>query len=180
MVEPEWRIQQAFLQLEFAIKTMLYFERGDIDQAAFDSSAIIRLPEGDLRYPDSSFNTYKDLILAAQNLYSTVLGFSAISLEAALVDAGIRNDPADTSPRGDLRTLIYQIRCAFAHDMMYPKWRVDGRYRRQLNANLNGSPFLVDLSALDGQPFELEHVGGMLGYLAVKKEVLEWIREQSG
>jgi hypothetical protein len=179
MISPARRIHQAFLQLEFAIKVMRHFELGHVDKALLDRDTVIRLPEGELRYPESSFNTDRDLVLAAQNLYSSVLGLSAISLEAALSDAGIRNNPADTSPRGDLRTLVYQIRCTFAHDMMYPRWQVADRYLRELRFIVGGSKRTVDLRRLNGQLFELESVGGMLVYLEIKKELLRWLVDLS-
>jgi hypothetical protein len=179
MVTPEWRIKQAFLQLEFAIKVMCHFERRDIDKASFDRDTVLRLPEGVLRYPVSSFNTYEDLILAAQNVYSTTLGFSAISLDTAFVRAGVRNDPANVSDRGNLRALVYQVRCAFAHDMMYPKWRIDERYRREMNLTLRGMSRTIDLRPLNGQPFELESIGGMPSWVAIKDEMLAWMSERS-
>jgi hypothetical protein len=47
---------------------------------------------------------------------------------------------ADTSPEGSARVLIYQIRCAFAHDPLNPVWtpkpdKYNHRYRVTLQLN---------------------------------------------
>lgn len=135
----------------------------------------IRTPGGLLQYPQGAFHTDQDLILAAQNVYSTALGVCAIALESALQDYGIMNDPRDMSEKGALRSFIYQIRNAFAHDAMLPRWSVKGTYQRVFDLHRFGIPILVDLSHLDGKSLELEQFGGMRGFEALRDAVLRWI-----
>ena len=175
MLEPKERIRFAFLQLEFSIKLFCHFERGEVDKDSFDRQTTIRLPGGDLSFPHSAFHTYRDLVLASQNVYSTTLGLSAVALDTALSDGGIRNDPTDLSERGQLRSFIYMVRCAFAHDLMHPKWEARGQYARTYQLNLGAHSLSVDMAALNGRPLELEDFGGMLSYLAMKDAVLAWL-----
>ena len=174
-VPPQKRIKWAFLQLEFSIKLSRLFENREIDKESFDSEMLVSSPEGRLFFPQSSFNTYEDLILASQNVYSTSLGLSAIALEKAYVDAGILNDPSDRTPKGDLRSFVYMLRCAFAHDLMYPKWKAKSSYARVFNLDLGELSRAVDVAALNGSHLELSDFGGMRTYLAIKDMVLTWL-----
>jgi hypothetical protein len=174
---PVERINQAFLQLEFAVKLMCYFELKQVDKRTFDTATHVHLDSGSLNFSDNSFKTYDDLILAAQNNYQIALGFSAIVLESGLQDAGLNNNPTDVSPQGQLRTLVYMIRNAFAHDMMMPRWRVDERYRRLFDLQLPTLPLQVDLSELDGRSFDDQAIGGISRYFEIKDGVLRLIAE---
>src|ERR1017187_753845 len=174
-ITPVVRINQAFLQLEFAVKLMCYVELEKLDKRTFDTDTLVLLEDGNLNFHDNSFNTYDDLILAAQNNYQIALGFSAIALESGLQDAGLNNNPKDMSPEGQLRTLVYMIRNAFAHDMMMPRWRVDERYRRLLDIQLSTRLLQVSLSELDGRPFDAKAIGSMSGYFEIKDAVLRLV-----
>lgn len=175
MLEPKERIRFAFLQLEFSIKLFCHFERGEIDKDSFDRQTTIRLPGGDLSFPHSAFHTYHDLVLASQNVYSATLGLSAVALDTALSDAGLKNDPSDLSDRGQLRSFVYMVRCAFAHDLMHPKWEARGPYVRSYDLAIGAHSRSVDVTVLNGRPLELEDFGGMLVYLAIKDAVAGWV-----
>ena len=174
-VSPQKRIKWAFLQLEFSIKLYRLFESREIDKESFDREMWVSSPEGRLFFAQSSFNTYEDLILASQNVYSVSLGLSVIALETACVDAGIRNDPLDRTPKGELRSFVYMLRCAFAHDLMFPKWEARSSYARVFNLDLGILSRVVDVAALNGSHLELSDFGGMLTYLAIKDMVLAWL-----
>ena len=173
---PEQKLKQAFLQLEFSIKLFRYFERHEINKESFDCHTKIILPDGEWSFPKSSFNTYDDLILASQNVYSSSLGLSAIALDTVCSEAGIANNPDDLSSKGQLRSFVYMLRCAFAHDLMLPKWEARGKYARVYELELNGDKKYIDVISLNGQGLELEDFGGFLAYLAVKEEVLSWLK----
>lgn len=155
---------------------MTYFELNKIDKKEFDRDTTILLENGSMVFGDDTFHTYDDLILAAQNNYMITLGFSAIVLDSSLQKAGIKNAPNDHSDIGQLRSLVYMIRCAFAHDMMYPYWNVKGPYQRQIKLNLKDKNLMVDLTALDNKIFDVSHIGGIKGYTAIKEEVLKIIK----
>lgn len=176
MIPPDHRIRQAFLHLEFSIKLFLYFEKGLVAQDEFDCDTTIQTREGEVRFGRGAFYTSRDLVLAAQNVYSSALGVCAIAMESALADFGSERNPADDSPKGQLRALVYQMRNAFAHDAMLPCWRVRGPHRRVLDLRAFGVPSLVDLEQLDGQALDLEQFGGMKGLERVRDAVLRWVR----
>ena len=110
---PVERINQAFLQFEFAVKLMNYFELRKVDNQVFDTATVVLLDRGSISLHDNTFNSYDDLILAARNNYQITLGATAITLDNSLDEAGNKHDASDTSPRGQLRKLVYMIRCAF-------------------------------------------------------------------
>ncbi len=64
-------------------------------------------------------------------------GVTAITLNRALEDARIKSNPNDQSEKGCLRTLIYMIRYAFAHNMIEPRWKVKRKYMKKIELNLN-------------------------------------------
>jgi hypothetical protein len=161
------RIDQAILSLEFAIKVMNYVALGKINKEDLDSDTLIHLPGGNLSFGQSTFHTYGDLVHASENLYSQALAVSAVAMEAALQGAGIRNDPNDRSDRGQLRSLVYMIRSAFAHDLQVPTWEVRGPYAKQMQVRFGRHDLWVDLNALNDQPLMLEHFGGPSGVLGL-------------
>jgi hypothetical protein len=174
-MKPSDRVHQAFLHLQFSIKLLCYVEMGLVRKDEFDCATEIRTPEGLLRFEANAFNTYDDLILAAQNVYSSALGVCAIALESALKDFGVANDPNDSSPKGQLRTFVYQVRNAFAHDAMTPSWSAKGPYRRTYDLRTFGIAEPVNLEALDGQTLELDQFGGMRGFEGLRDAVLNWV-----
>lgn len=170
-MNPIERIDQAFLQLEFAIKLMNYVELGRLNKDEFDLYTLIKLERKNIRFGDNTFHTYKELKNAAINNYLITLGMSVITLETSLQDAGIYNDLYDFSSKGQLRALVYMIRCAFAHDMMTPCWKVDSRYQRIIELNLGGGKISIDLCKLNGMAFEDSHIGGIETYYEIKNAV---------
>ena len=116
------------------------------------------------------FNSPEDIILAAQNSYVITLGFSAISLDTVLDESGLARGKAPDNVR-DLRDLIYMVRCAFAHDMMDPRWEARGPFSRTLHIYLPHRTVVIDVGALDGRSFELDHIGGAEAYFEMKEKI---------
>jgi len=174
-MKPPYRVQQAFLQLEFSIKLFRYFEKGLVDKDAFDCVTDIPTTHGRVRLAADAFHTPVDLVLAAQNVYSSTLGVCAIAMDSALSDHSIDRNPSDRSPQGQLRTFVYQLRNAFAHDAMTPSWHVKGQHRQILDLRKFGLPALVDLRELDGQAVELDQFGGFPALEAVRDSVTRWV-----
>jgi hypothetical protein len=169
-------IEQAFLQLAFAIKLLAFLDLKKIDKNEFDIDLILG-KHGEIAYGHGTFNTYDDLINAAHNNFNLTLGFTAITLETSLQTAGISNNPSDQSPNGMLRTLIYMIRNAYAHDLMHPKWEVKGQYRKQLIIELQNETVELDLSEKHGQPFDVKDIGGHETYFQIKEKICQLIEE---
>jgi hypothetical protein len=87
-------------------------------------------------------------------------------------------DPADTSPAGSARVLIYQIRCAFAHDPLNPVWTpkvnmYDHRYRvtvqvkRPSGESLTTREIEFHPPSLKNKHLSPDDIGGLGGYLGL-------------
>ena len=177
-MEPLARIGQAFLQLQFAIKLMTYLEMKreqdrDAFRQEFDRDLTVVLPGRNLVYPGSAFRRYKDLIIGAQNSFMITFEFSAITLDSSMELVGWSRDPNDRSPRGQLRSLVYMVRCAVAHNAMTPSWKVKPKYQYALE--ILELELQVDLKALNGRPFEDKHIGGMEGWFAIRDQTVAFL-----
>ena len=174
---------QAFLQLEFSIKLMDYIELGGInvelgnnDEIKFDTNALIQYGHGTIRFPSGNFGTKGDLICASINNFNIILGFTAITLDASLKKAGFKNNSNGQAPNDKLCTLVYMIRCAYAHDMMHPKWEVKKKFQKPLTIELKGRTIDLDFSQKNGQCFDINDIGGHLAYFDIKDEVINMIK----
>lgn len=165
------RIDQAFLQLDFAVKLLQYIEDEKISKKEFDIAIDVASRFGTLSFPQNSFHTYDDLIHAAQNNYMITLGFSAIAMDSSIDKNEWKNNPNDTSPDGQLRLLVYMVRCAFAHDMMTPVWNVKPNNFKTIPIYIGSQVHHVDLKALNGTRFEDDHIGGLAGWISIRDQV---------
>ena len=111
----------AFLQVEFAIKLLSYCELGKISLAEFDAEQIVLLEHDNLRVPPGNFRILEHVIRAASVTVSSALGASALVLNKAWEVAGIHPDPQSANGAVKLRTLVYMVRCAYAHGLADPK-----------------------------------------------------------
>jgi hypothetical protein len=173
-------VEQAFLQLTFAIKLLTYIELGRIQKAEFDGDVLILLKRRNLRFREQTFRSDNDLVSAAQNNYTLTLGFTSIVLESAMTAAGMPADLPTSSPHRDLRALVYMIRCAFAHDMMHPRWEARGPFARVLDVDLPSERLRVEVEALNGQPFDPIQIGGIEAYFEIKDAVITLVEHSAG
>lgn len=122
--------------------------------------------------------TPEELTADAAHLILIALGSTAMSLNKALeVVYGKKFVAADTSAEGSARVLIYQIRCAFAHDPLNPVWTPEPKkYNYQYRVTLqvdrqNGEPVIQKIRfhppSLKGTPLSTDHIGGLEGYLGL-------------
>jgi len=58
----------------------------------------------------------------ARNMILMALGTTAICANKAMEAVFGKTNPRDTGPFGSARVILYQIRCAFAHDPLNPVW----------------------------------------------------------
>ena len=70
------------------------------------------------------------------------LGNTAIGTQKALEVLYGLPDAKDTTPAGSARVIVYQIRCAFAHDPLNPVWNPKPRFKHTYEVFLypKGSP----------------------------------------
>ena len=114
-----------------------------------------------------------------RNMILMTLGTTAIAMNKALeVVYGKEFDPADTSPAGSARVLIYQIRCAFAHDPLIPVWtpnmnRYDHRYRvtvqvkRPSGESITNREIEFHPPSLKNKHLSSDDIGGLGGYMGL-------------
>lgn len=153
-------VEIAFLQVEFSLKLLSYCEREKINLADFDTNHIVLLEQENLRFPQGHFERLEDIIKATSVTVSLAFSASALTLDKAWEIAGICPDPQSEDERVKLRTLVYMVRCAYAHGVADPKWKVQGNFRQVLEVNLSGEPITLDLRELDGQDFNFDELGG--------------------
>jgi hypothetical protein len=98
------------------------------------------------------------------NTVLAAMSISAIAADRALDDTfGAKPDPAAaSSDRDATRVIIYQLRNAYAHDPLNPRWVCRPGYLGVFR--INALNFTLDTTALNGQPWNIAHVGGPLEY----------------
>lgn len=169
-------VEHAFRQLEFSIKLMCYSELGHIDLAKFDSDVTIILEKENIGFNTGSFQSTDDVVLASQINVGICFGVSAIVLDAAFASAGIKGKPESRDQVDELRTLVYMVRCAFAHNIAYPQWEARGPYSRKLELCLEPTPLSIDLEHLNGQDFEYSQIGGFANWYKIRDLSLQRIK----
>jgi hypothetical protein len=170
-------VERAFKNLEFAIRFMCYFEQGHVDVKHFDKDLTILFERESINFPAGAFGTPESLNQPVQSLVSIAFGTSAMVLEVAFGAAGIARTPRSRDSESELRTLVYMVRCAFAHNPAFPRWEARGSdYARRFALELDASLLTVDFAALNGQLFDYEHIGGFANWFRVKEASLALMR----
>jgi hypothetical protein len=161
-------VEIAFLQVEFSIKLLSYCELEKINPVEFDTDHVVLLDTENLDFPKGQFSRPEDIIRAAGVYVSSSIGASALVLDKAWEVAGIDPDPDSGDERVKLRTMVYMIRCAYAHGVADPSWEVRGRYRRMLDVNLPNGVIELDLRDRHGQSFDFDQLGGHRKWLDIR------------
>lgn len=162
-------VDRAFTHLEFAIKLMCYIEADHVDREKFDTDVTLLLERENVGFPANTFQSVDSLALAAQATVGISFGVTAIVLDAAFEAAGISRSPESNSPDDLLRTLVFMIRSAFAHNPAMPCWEVRGSYVRVISLQLEGEIISVNLPTLHGTPFEYMHIGGLANWYRIRR-----------
>ena len=159
--------------LAYAVKNLTYTEQHKIDKGHFDQNIQVNLPGGVVQpFPSGMFNTYDDLILAAGNSYQMTMGFTSIVIDTALSDFGLARDLPVGHQHRDLRALVYMIRCAFAHNMMFPKWHISSpAFKRVMTVPIYGGHVVVDTTNIHDKSLHEDDIGGHAGYYGIVDQV---------
>jgi hypothetical protein len=118
------------------------------------------LESGRLHFPSGHFSTTDDIVRGAGIGVLQAFSVSVLVLDKAFEVACIKADPEASDNAVRLRTLVYMLRCAYAHGPADPRWEVRGKYLRTFSVDLDRVPISLDLAALHGQPFLVDHIGG--------------------
>ncbi len=169
-------LEIAFLQLEFVIRLLSYCELKKIDPSEFDTDHTVLLENGNLRFPTGHFSDLDNIIRAANVSVSLAFGGSALALDKAYEVAGIKPDPASKDGLIKLRTLVYMVRCAYAHGVAEPKWEVRDKYQQALEVELAGKQITIDLRKLDGQDFNFDQLGGHRSWFNIRDDTISALR----
>lgn len=102
--------------------------------------------------------TPRELVVVAFNVVFATLGVLAIAADSALDSLGPRR-VEDMSEVGALRTIVYMLRCAFAHDPLTPTWECRKDYRGRFE--IPSIHVAVDFAALDGKTLTPGDLGGL-------------------
>ena len=151
----------AFRQIGFAIKLLFYCELGKICPSEFDGyDCVVSLEQGTIGFSPGNFSDADKINKTAA--ISVLLAFagSALGLDQACEAAGIKPCPESRCQRTKLRTLVYIIRCAFAHSLAAPKWEIKGKYKVEMTFELAREKITIDLGKLDGEHFDFPQIGG--------------------
>lgn len=172
-------VVQAFKQLEFALKLTCYCARGDLDRDKFDSNVEIWEEEKNVvLLPAGLFPTDQEILVVSQINEIICLGVSAIVLDAAFETAGIKTNPEANHPDNVLRTLVYMVRCAFAHNFANPCWEARGKYARKIKLDLDSKSLCMDLGALNGKVFNFNDFGGLANWYKIKEMAVQMIQDK--
>jgi hypothetical protein len=167
-------VEIGFRQLEFAIKLLSFCELEKIDPAAFDTEHLVQLAGGSLKFPSGPFSTRNDLNRAASIAVLLAFSGSILVLDQAFDAAGMKPKPDATDNIGQLRALIYMVRCAHAHRIADPHWEVRGKYARTLTVHIDGVTISLDLRPLHGEAFDIDrHLGGYVTWYRIRNAVVQ-------
>ena len=111
-------------------------EQGRINPSTFRDQ--IRIDDGGKGLGIKKHFTADEMVGLGRNNRLMALGTTAIATETAMHAVLGQIEPADTSPLGSARAIIYQIRCAVAHDLLNPVWRPNpARYNHTYRITVN-------------------------------------------
>jgi hypothetical protein len=141
---------------------------GHVKPSNFDTDHLTQLPNGSLHFPSENFSDDESIWRAASINVVMAFGASVLALDQAFEAFGITCDPEAVDNVTRLRTLVYMVRCAHAHRIADPRWEVRGKYLRTLVVDLGGDVISLDLRALNGAGFDVELIGGYVGWYRIR------------
>jgi len=162
-------VDRAFRHLEFSIKLMCYIELDHIDREKFDTDITLCLERENVSFPADTFQSMDSLVRVARTNVGISFGITAIVLDAAFETASIKPRPESDVADDLLRTFVYMVRCAFAHNPALPCWEVRGSYQRNLDLKLEGENISIDLSRLHGKSFDYADIGGLANWYRIRR-----------
>ncbi|MEY9590994.1 hypothetical protein ABIA06_003285 [Bradyrhizobium yuanmingense] len=152
---------------EFAIRLLSYCELGNIKPSDFDTDHLTQLPNGSLHFPSGRFADQDSIEGAANVNVLVAFGASVLALDQAFESFGPKPDIESNDNIVRLRTLVYMMRCAYAHRIADPRWEVRAKYRRTLVVMLKSFEIKLDLAPLDQAAFDIDAIGGYLGWYEI-------------
>jgi hypothetical protein len=112
----------------------------------------------------------------ARNLVLMAFASTALATDKAMDIVFGNKNPDDISGIGSARAILYQIRCAFAHDPLVPIWNTKGKYKNIYRVTVNVpresgtmTPRTIEFYPLSlaGKHLKFADFGNLGGYLAL-------------
>ena len=161
-------IEIALLQISFTLKLLTYCEDETKALIPLDADLFVELKNSSLRFPPGNFSNREDVIKAASVAVSCAIGASALVLDEAWQIIGYKPDATSEHDVIKLRTLVYMVRCAYAHGISEPKWQAREPYKGKFEFELPSTGAIsVDGAQLDGKVLNLDAdlgSSGLAGY----------------
>jgi hypothetical protein len=168
------QLEALVLAQDFIVFVLNLFEAinsGTISPTSFAEDTTFQGAVGSVRI--RTRYTQPELKADAWNLLFSAIAITSQAADRALCDAlgkrPLDRDgalPIDELPDFEAAwTLVYMIRCAFAHDPFNPRWECKGRYRGTLQVTALGLP--MDLRLRNGERLQSAELGGLGGYLSL-------------
>lgn len=138
----------------------------------------IRLDEGGRGVDFQATYILEQLQAYTSNLTRMALGNTAIATHKALEVLFGPVDPTETSPTGSARVILYQVRCAFAHDPLNPVWtpkvnQYDRTYKVTVKVTRSSGELATSREigfhppSLKNKHLAADDFGGLGGYLGL-------------
>jgi hypothetical protein len=130
----------------------------------------------------------EDIQLFGRNNLLMSLGTAAIATDTAMDAVFTKvNKPHDTSDLGAARAIMFQIRCAFAHDPLTPVWKTDiDRYKYNYriavrvpleSGEIESRTIEFHPPSLRGKHLSALDFGGLGGYMGLLQFCLEKVEK---
>jgi len=166
-------LNTAFLQFEFSLKLWHYVQTYPLDLNKFDIDLTVTGHGSHIVMNKGNFKSQAEIEIATGNITSMSFGSAVIALWEAINSHGYSVPNELDSEVNALFALIYQLRCAYAHNIAMPKWHITHKkYLRELKFK----NFSIDLSTRHGSAINYEDIGGAENLIYFKKLVLDYIK----
>jgi hypothetical protein len=153
---PANKIATAQATLGLAIRLNGEVQAGRITTEIFKRGVTVVTGGEGLSLPPDSEGTDQDLNNGIFNIVLIAIGASALTLDETLDE--VFGKGSDIG----IRVMVNQLRNAFAHNPLRPKWVIWPEYRNSYPIELNdGSRFTFQAANLNGDGVKPEHVGGL-------------------
>lgn len=169
--------------LEAGLDTIKFLYRLDV---SFGTQGVIELYRNSVNIAGINISSQcisdEDAKILLYNSLQSFICAHLIGMDEAL-DAAFKKSRIEKS-EDDLRVVIYMLRCAYAHCISEPKWKIGNKkYRREIILAvpshmqlLNKREFKFNFSVCDGQNVKNSDIGGLSGILMLTNMVIEKIK----
>lgn len=124
--------------------------------------------------PKENNLTKDDIYQDANNLQVSALGTCILCLDKTL-DLFVMKNPKSEKNFDKIRSIIYQVRNAYAHNPFKPIWHSKPAYLKEYQINIYNSKSSIDLTSMNGKNFAIEDIGGFTNLFNIIEICREFI-----